>query len=201
MADVEEADIYKLDRHRLFYLNTYRGFIIYDVADPKNPVRVSRLPVFGYPVEMFVEGNTVYALLRDVALPDPGERQAAVRAPQRLAAGDHRHHRLRQPAVLKTIDIIGQLREGVSRKIDNTIYVVSYSTRGYYWGWRQRRPDQQKEQAWVYSFNVADPRTRSRSGELQDLRGRQRQRQRRAPAPSLQPQLLRRRHLGHRPTR
>ena len=35
------------------------------------------------------------------------------------------------PRVLSTTDIIGQLREGVSRKIENTIYVVSYIAQGY----------------------------------------------------------------------
>src|SRR3982751_3505211 len=33
VADVEEGDIYKVDHNRLFYLNTYRGFVIYDVSD------------------------------------------------------------------------------------------------------------------------------------------------------------------------
>src|SRR6185295_20403386 len=37
-----------------------------------------------------------------------------------------------------------------------TIYVVSYVPQSYYWGWRPD-PSQQKEQAWVYSFNVANP--------------------------------------------
>ena len=35
LADVEEADIYKVDKNRLFYLNTYRGFMIYDVNDTR----------------------------------------------------------------------------------------------------------------------------------------------------------------------
>jgi len=49
LADVQEADIYKLDGTRLFYLNTYRGLTVYDVADPTKPTLVSRLPVYGYP--------------------------------------------------------------------------------------------------------------------------------------------------------
>ena len=66
VAEVQEADIYRVDKNRLFYLNTYRGFVAYDVNDAKHPVLMGRLPVYGYPVEMFVKGNTVYALLRDV---------------------------------------------------------------------------------------------------------------------------------------
>jgi hypothetical protein len=34
VADVQEADIYKLSGTRLFYFNTYRGFLVYDVTDP-----------------------------------------------------------------------------------------------------------------------------------------------------------------------
>jgi hypothetical protein len=72
--------------------------------------------------------------------------------------------------VVQTIDIRGQLREGVSRKIENTIYVVSYYPRTYYWGWRPD-PDQMKEQAWVYSFNVANPQQVTKAGELQIFEG------------------------------
>src|SRR3954463_14252493 len=35
MGDVEEGDIYKVAGTRLYYLNTYRGFVVYDVTDPK----------------------------------------------------------------------------------------------------------------------------------------------------------------------
>ena len=156
VADVEEADIYKVDQNRLFYLNTYKGFVIYDVNDPKNPQRLSRLPVFGYPVEMFVAGNTVYALLRDALyLTQVGQNlQFERHNVSQLVAIDITD--LRNPKVIKTIDIIGELREGVSRKIDNSIYVVSYIPQTYYWGWRPE-PGKQKEQAWVYSFDVTDP--------------------------------------------
>ena len=65
VAEVEEADIYKVKDNRLFYLNTYRGFLIYDLTDPKKPKQISRLPVYGYPIEMFIQGNTVYALITD----------------------------------------------------------------------------------------------------------------------------------------
>ena len=34
-----------------------------------------------------------------------------------------------RPRVLKRLDIIGELREGVSRKVENTVYVVSHSRR------------------------------------------------------------------------
>jgi hypothetical protein len=155
VADVQEGDIYKVDQNRLFYLNTYRGFLIYDLNDPKNPQRVARLPVYGYPIEMYVQGNTVYALLRDALYLTQvdGKPQFERHNVSQLVSIDITD--LRNPRVIKTVDIIGNLREGVSRKVENTIYVVSYIPQSYRWGWRVE-PAAAKEQAWVYSFNVAD---------------------------------------------
>jgi hypothetical protein len=159
-GEVEEADIYKVDQNRLFYLNTYRGFLIYDLADPKQPKLISRLPVYGYPVEMFVQNNTVYALLRDALYltQEQGKLKFKRHHVSQLVAIDISN--LSKPKVLQTVDIIGHLKEGVSRKIQDTIYVVSHQPRGYFWGWMYDQPQEEteKEQAWVYSFNVADPK-------------------------------------------
>ncbi len=160
VADVEEADIYKVKDNRLFYLNTYRGFLIYDMTDPKKPKKISRLPVYGYPIEMFIEGNTVYALIKDALYLTQvkGKLQFKRHNVSQLVSIDISD--LSNPKLLKSVDIVGQLREGVSRKVENTIYVVSYISRYYYWGWNYygNSSNQQKEQAWVYSFNVADPK-------------------------------------------
>ncbi len=156
-GDVEEADIYRVDNNRLFYLNTYRGFIIYDVNNPKTPKLVSRLPVYGYPIEMFVSGTTVYALLRDslYLTQSKGKLEFQRHNVSQLVAIDISD--IKNPKVLKTVDIKGKLREGVSRKIEDTIYVVSYIPQHYYWGWGYNQ-NKEKEQAWVYSFNVKNPK-------------------------------------------
>ncbi|HXU83457.1 MAG TPA: beta-propeller domain-containing protein [Polyangia bacterium] len=172
VGEVQEGDIYKIAGSRLYYLNTYKGFIVYDIADPKKPVRVSRLPVFGYPIEMFVEGNTIYALLSDslYLTETNGKLEFARHNVSQLVTIDISD--AANPKVLKTLDIVGQLREGVSRKIDNTIYVVSYWSRGYWWGWgyEQNDPNRQ-DQAWVYSFNVADRSNPTKTGELKVFEG------------------------------
>ena len=170
VADVQEADIYKLAGTRLFYFNTYRGFIVYDVADAAKPVQLSRLPVYGYPVEMFVEGNVVYALLRDALYLTEanGKLQFQRHNVSQLVTIDVSD--VAHPRILKTLDIIGQLHEGVSRKIDSTIYVVSEQFEGYYWGW-QTPADQPEEQAWVYSYDVADPTNPRQVGQLQVFQG------------------------------
>ncbi len=156
---VEEADIYKVDKDRLFYLNTYRGFIIYDMKNPKDPKLISRLPVYGYPIEMFIKDNTVYALIKDALYltQEKGKLKFKRHNVSQLVAIDISN--LKQPKVLQTVDITGQLREGVSRKIEDTIYVVSYIPRYYYSGWNYYyNKNKAKEQAWVYSFNVKDPK-------------------------------------------
>jgi hypothetical protein len=172
MGDVEEGDIYKVAGTRLYYLNTYRGFVVYDVSDPKKPARLSRLPVFGYPVEMFIEGTTVYALLRD-----------SLYLSEKNGKLEFERHNVSQlvtidvadparPKVLSTLDIIGQLREGVSRKVENTIYVVSYWSRSYWWGWGYENQDpNRQDQAYVYAFDVSDRGNPRKTGELKIFEG------------------------------
>jgi hypothetical protein len=173
VADVEEADIYKIDGSRLLYFNTYRGFLIFDITDPKNPTQVSRLPVFGYPIEMFVSGTTVYALIKDALYLTEvnGKPQFERYNVSQLVAIDISD--VSKPTVIKTVDIIGELREGVSRKIEDTIYVVSYIPQNYYYGWyyASSSTTTQKEQAWVYSFDVSDPKAPRKVNELQIFEG------------------------------
>jgi hypothetical protein len=172
MGEVEEGDIYKMVGNRLYYLNTYKGFIVYDVTDPKKPVRLSRLPVFGYPIEMFVEGNTIYALLRDALYltQAQGKLEFARHNVSQLVTIDISD--VANPKILKTLDIIGQLREGVSRKVENTIYVVSYWNRWYWWGWGYERPtENRQDQAFVYAFDVSDRSNPKKTGELKIFEG------------------------------
>ena len=61
--DIEEADIIKLVDDTLYILNTYRGFMLIDVSDPDEPYIVSRVPLFGYPVEMYVVEPKAYVIL------------------------------------------------------------------------------------------------------------------------------------------
>jgi hypothetical protein len=146
---VEEADIYRLNGNLLYYLNTYKGLLIYDVGDPANPKLVSRLPVHGVPIEMFFEGTKVYALVRDALDVHMQAGQLAFQRRQRSQLVTVDVTDVTQPKILQKFDIEGQLREGVSRKIGNVIYVVSYVPSGW-----QNNP-QQPETAWVYSYNVA----------------------------------------------
>jgi hypothetical protein len=171
-GEVEEADIYRVDKNRLFYLNTYRGLLIYDVNDTKSPKLVSRVPVYGYPIEMYVKGDTLYALVKDALYltQESGKLKFDRQNVSQLVSIDISD--LANPKVLQTIDIEGLLREGVSRKIEDTIYVVSYMPKYYYRGWSYYYTgEEQKEKATVYSFNVGDPKNLVLVDKLQVLEG------------------------------
>jgi hypothetical protein len=128
------------------------------------------LPVYGYPVEMFVEGKVVTALLRDALYltESEGKLQFQRHNVSQLVSIDVADPAA--PRVIKTMDIIGQLHEGVSRKIDKTIYVVSKQWGGYSWGWPTLDSSQQ-EQAWVYSYDISDPGNVRQVGQLQIFAG------------------------------
>jgi hypothetical protein len=172
VAEVQEADVYRIQNNKLFLLNTYRGFLVYDIADTKKPVRLGHLPIHGYPVEMFVENNTVYALLSDALYLTQvnGKLQFQRRNSSQIVTIDVSDPA--QPKLLQALDLAGQLREGVSRKIENTIYVVSYQPSGYwYWGWGPQNGQQPDEAAWVYSFDVSTPASLKQVGQLQVFQG------------------------------
>jgi hypothetical protein len=169
---VEEADIYKIEKDRLFLLNTYRGFMVVDIADRKQPKVLARLPIFGTPVEMFVQNSTVYALVRDALYltQEKGKLSFQRHGLSQLHAIDVANPA--QPKLLSTVDIVGELREGLSRKVGDVIYVVSYQPQFYSWGWRyQLPPEGQKEQAWVYAFNVGSPKQLKLVDKLQVFEG------------------------------
>jgi hypothetical protein len=62
---VEETDLYRLDGNRLYYLNAYRGLMVFDVADPDHPRLLGRSPVFGTPVDMIVRSGVAIVVIGD----------------------------------------------------------------------------------------------------------------------------------------
>ena len=172
VADAQEADVYRIQGGKLYLLNTYRGFLVYDISNPKQPARLARLPVYGYPVEMFVENNTVYALLSDSLYLTQigGQLQFQRRNTSQIVTIDISDPA--NPKLLQAQDLAGQLREGVSRKIENSIYVVSYQPSGYwYYGWGAQNGQTPNEQAWVYSFDASTPSNLKQVGQLKVFEG------------------------------
>jgi hypothetical protein len=62
---VEEADIFRFANQRLYVLNQYRGLYVFDVSDPDDPIELGRARLAGYPVEMYVRGGVVHAIVSD----------------------------------------------------------------------------------------------------------------------------------------
>tara|TARA_B100000609_G_scaffold184920_1_gene168267 strand:+ start:4799 stop:8083 length:3285 start_codon:yes stop_codon:yes gene_type:complete len=155
--EVEEGELYRLSGHHLFYLNTYRGLQVISLADPKKPKHLARLPIYGYPIEMFFEKDRAYVLVRDSLYLRKynGKFEFEKRYVSQLLIVDIKD--ISNPKILRRFDILGKLREGVSRKVGKTIYVVSYQAPDYYWGWRRPTQKDTKDRATVYSFDVTDP--------------------------------------------
>jgi hypothetical protein len=62
---IEETDLYRLEGDRLYYLNGYRGLMVFDVADITKPRLLGRSPIYGYPVEMIVRGGIANVIVSD----------------------------------------------------------------------------------------------------------------------------------------
>jgi hypothetical protein len=64
---VEETDIYRLDAsaNRLYYLNQYRGLMVFDVTNVDSPVYLGRSPIYGTPVEMIVRAGIATVVVAD----------------------------------------------------------------------------------------------------------------------------------------
>ena len=64
---IEEGDIYRVIDHskQILNLNRYRGLQVIDFSDPKNPDVIGRARISGRPVEMYLVGDKVYALLNN----------------------------------------------------------------------------------------------------------------------------------------
>ena len=64
-AQPEETDIYRVEGDRLYFLNAYRGLMVFDVSNVDDPKLLGRSPVFGEPVEMFVQNGIATMVIGD----------------------------------------------------------------------------------------------------------------------------------------
>jgi hypothetical protein len=62
---VEETDLYRLDGNRLFYLNAYRGLMVFDVTNVDEPKLLGRSAIYGSPVEMIVRNGIATIVVAD----------------------------------------------------------------------------------------------------------------------------------------
>lgn len=62
---VEETDLYRLEGDRLYYLNGYRGLMVFDVTDVDHPALIGRSPIYGAPVDMIVRNGVAIVVVAD----------------------------------------------------------------------------------------------------------------------------------------
>ena len=63
--EVQETDLYRLEGNRLYYLNGYRGLMVFDVTNPDQPALLGRSPIFGSPVDMIVRNGIATVVVAD----------------------------------------------------------------------------------------------------------------------------------------
>ncbi len=62
---VQETDLYRLDGNRLYYLNSYRGLMVFDVTHVDAPKFLGRSPIYGTPVDMIVSAGIATVVVGD----------------------------------------------------------------------------------------------------------------------------------------
>ena len=62
---VQETDLYRLDGNRLYYLNGYRGLMVFDLTNVDQPKLLGRYAIFGTPVQMVVNSGIATVVVAD----------------------------------------------------------------------------------------------------------------------------------------
>ena len=62
---VQETDLYAVEGNRLYYLNSYRGLMVFDITNPNAPALLGRSPIFGDPQEMTVSNGICVVVVGD----------------------------------------------------------------------------------------------------------------------------------------
>ncbi len=124
LPNPEEGDLLHIEGHWLFHLNEYRGLMLFDLSDPKKPKKISILPIYGQPVEMFFNSQYAIILVRKVlsltqrANPLSFERHYI----SQLVIVDLREYR--HPRILRRFRLLGRLEKGLARQVGKTFYFL-----------------------------------------------------------------------------
>lgn len=124
---VEETDLYRLEGDRLYYLNAYRGLMVFDVSVVDQPRLLGRSPIYGYPHEMIVRNGVATVVVSDwYGKMDDGTAfyGSIVRG---IDASDPEHI-----VVLGEAPLSGQVRD--TRVVGDVIYAVTEKY-PYFYGW------------------------------------------------------------------
>ena len=64
-APAVETDLYRVEGDRLYYLNGYRGLMVFDISNVDQPKLIGRSAIFGQPVEMIVRQGVATIVVAD----------------------------------------------------------------------------------------------------------------------------------------
>jgi hypothetical protein len=62
---VQETDLYRLDGNKLYYLNSYRGLMVFDVTNVDQPKLLGRSAIYGTPIDMIVQNGLAVVVVAD----------------------------------------------------------------------------------------------------------------------------------------
>ena len=128
---VEETDLYRIEKDRLYYLNSYRGLMVFDVSNVDQPKLLGRSPIFGTPVEMYVINGIATVVVGDWYGNGPDGAPFHGSIVRSIDATDPANMKVTGEALLK-----GWARD--MRVVGTNLYVVSedygWAYGGWYWG-------------------------------------------------------------------
>src|SRR4051812_19091411 len=123
---VEETDLYRLDGDRLYYLNAYRGLMVFDVSNVDAPRLLGRSPIYGSPVEMIVRNGIASVVVADWYGTDDKNEPFYGSIVRGIDATDPAHMKILGDARLG-----GWVRD--TRVVGDVLYAVTESY-GFYFG-------------------------------------------------------------------
>ncbi|MCX7957607.1 MAG: beta-propeller domain-containing protein, partial [Deltaproteobacteria bacterium] len=153
---IEEGDIVRLIDKTLFVLNQYRGLQIVSIENLNSPEVISSVPIYGYPVEMYIRDNRAYIVVSNYFSYNWGL----------LGASDGNNEPfygsiirvvdisdLRTPKIIGGFQVEGNITD--TRIVGDVLYAVSNQYSYYYYGANTR---DNKDQTTVLAINIADPK-------------------------------------------
>lgn len=149
---VEEADILVQEGDNLFILNAYRGLLILDVSNPDKPRVRGRVPLAGYPVEMYVREGRAYIVISNYFyyMQTDVEDSISTFNGSLIAVADVSDPD--NPSLLSKIDLEGYVSQ--TRAVGDVIYAVS--TRYSYYSCDGASTDT-TDQLNVISIDISNP--------------------------------------------
>ncbi len=150
--EIEEADVIRVSGDLLYVLNAYRGLEIIDIQNPDAPVILGMAKVYGYPVEMYIDGTRAYVVVsnyfsywRNLE----ADADADVWHGSQIVIVDISNPAL--PEVMGGINVEGYVSD--TRRVGDVLYVVSNR---YAW-WSCSGSDDDVNLTFVASIDIFDP--------------------------------------------